>query len=237
MIGLSHVVLHVALCKAVTRLPAQTPVDLRVVMAYRVREPEMDRTFRFQRGDEDQTTVEFDAPQGLYRLELSLPKLHGCSDVDYVTVLPDHDREFSATLHPGVSTPPLTTAIVAGSAPASTSYLHPTVVLFDKTVTCKGAVGTPMTDGIETQNVMDAYYANISSPKAASNPKGFVAALQLTDASGGYHYIRVPVDLPAVPFNWPIYNRMDISTDFVDYVAGQPEDTLLCPKIFRGSAG
>ncbi|MGZ3506000.1 MAG: hypothetical protein ACXWNK_13735 [Vulcanimicrobiaceae bacterium] len=236
MVGLSHIVLHVALCKAVTRLPAQTSVDLRVVMAYRVREPEMDRTFRFVRGDEDETTVEYDAPQGVYRLQISLPKQYGCSDVEYLTVLPDHDREISATLRSGISTP-ITPAIVAGAAPPATAYLHPTVVLVDKSVACGKDVGTPVTDGIDIENVPDAYYAKVTSPAILSSPAAHSVALRLTDASGGYHYVRVPLEFPPALNGWPTYQRLDVTTDFVDYVATQPEDTLLCPKIFRTTAG
>ena len=236
MVGLSHIVLHVALCKAVTRLPAQTPVDLRVVMAYRVREPEMDRTFRFTRGDEDETTVEYDAPQGVYRLELSLPKIHGCTDAEYLTVLPDRDREFSATLRPGISAP-VTPAIVAGTAPPATAYLHPTVVLIEKNVVCGKEVGTPTSNGIDIINVPDAYYAQVNDPAVLGNPAAYAVALRLTDASGGYHYVRVPIEFPPLVTRWPTYQRLDVTSDFVDYVATQPEDTLLCPKFTRTSAG
>ncbi|HEY8314154.1 MAG TPA: hypothetical protein VIG51_08240 [Candidatus Baltobacteraceae bacterium] len=232
MAGLSHIVLHVALCRAASRELTRAPLDLRVVMAYRVRKPEMDQKFTIPRGTSGTATVEFDAPQGIYRLMLATPKPAPCSGVDYVAVLPDHDRDVSATLYDGAAQP-MTSLVVAGDRP---SYIHMAVMMFDGRVTCGGPVGNPAADAIDNVTGPGAYYASIYSPASAKDPKSRVVAMQIMDSSGGYHYLHVPTDFPQFLSGWPQYQRYDVTMDVVQYAATKPEDTLLCPPLNRTSA-
>ena len=97
MIGLSHIVLHVTLCTSVARIAQEKPVPIHAVMAFRIRKPEMDQVFRVVRESPAVGTLEFDAPQGVYRLSVDVPH-YNCSATDYVVVLPEHDRQISLKL-------------------------------------------------------------------------------------------------------------------------------------------
>jgi hypothetical protein len=97
MAGLAHVFLHVALCDAVARVSPETQIAMRVQMLYRVGGGELDKVYRFPRGDENQTVIEFDVPRGVYKLQLDVPK-YRCTGADFLTMLPDRDRNVAEKL-------------------------------------------------------------------------------------------------------------------------------------------
>lgn len=231
MIGFSHLILHVALCRGPARLAAQ-PVDLRVIMAYRISAPEMNRAFRVTRDDGGEAAVEFDAMQGVYLMKVT--QSGGCGAEQFETVLSEHNREISIQL----GRPPLpaqTSALVAGGAPPSYSYVRPTIVYFAKPAACDAPIGTPLTDGITVINDLDAYYASVRPAVVLTDPKAYLVALRLRTATGGFHYVRVPVDFPPSEQNWPTYQKMDVNANIIDFVATKPFDTLLCPRIMKTS--
>src|SRR5579871_5772855 len=98
MIGIAHAVLRVGLCAPIARTAPQTAVAIRVRLVNRRGTPQIQRDFRFERGDDDNPKiVELDAPQGTYRLDLTVPR-YGCSASQYVTFLPDVGRSIAVTL-------------------------------------------------------------------------------------------------------------------------------------------
>ncbi|MDQ6823694.1 MAG: hypothetical protein M3Z07_04280 [Candidatus Eremiobacteraeota bacterium] len=236
MIGLSHIVLHVALCKSVARISQETPVSIHAVMAYRIRKPEMDEVFRVVRESPAVGTLEFDAPQGVYRLSVDVPHKN-CSGTDYVVVLPDHDRQLSLKLSPGRSALAAARAFVAGDAAGIPSYLEPTIVLFGRGLACNATVTRPTNERVDLEFGSGAYYAAIYSEAAMSDSKSRVVALRLTDTGGGYHYVRIPTAFPRASNDWPSFERFNLTMDIAELTAGKPEDTLLCPHLFRTSVG
>ncbi|MEO6914033.1 MAG: hypothetical protein ABI182_08455 [Candidatus Baltobacteraceae bacterium] len=231
MIGFSHLILHVVLCKSPARSGA-LPINLRVVMAYRIAQPEMNQTFQVSPDDAGEAAVEFDAMQGVYLMKVR--QSGGCGADQFVTVLSEHPRELSVQL--GRPPPPAqTSALVAGAAPPGYSYVRPTIVYFAKPAACDAPIGTPLTDGITVLNDLDAYYATVRPPAVLIDPKAYLVALRLRTATGGFHYVKVPVDFPPSEQNWPTYQKMDVNENIIDFVAGKPFDTLLCPRISKTS--
>lgn len=236
MIGLSHIVLHVALCKSVARPAQETPIPIHAVMAYRIRKPEMDEVFRVVRESPAVGTLEFDAPQGVYRLSVDVPHKN-CSGTDYVVVLPDHDRQLTIKLSPGRSDRPVARAFVAGDAAGIPMYLEPTIVLFGRGLACNAPVTKPIGERVDLELGSGAYYTAIYSNAAMADPKSRVVAVRLTDTGGGYHYVRIPTIFPQAANDWPTYERFNLSMDIADLTAGKPEDTLLCPRLYKTSVG
>ncbi len=232
MIGFSHLILHVALCRGPAKM-AGKPLDVRVVMAYRVSQPEMDRTFRVTRDEGGQADVEFDAMQGIYLMKVTQVGT-GCGSNDFVTVLSEHDRAISVQLQspPSIAK---TAALIGGSAPPSFSYVRPAIVYFKKPAECNAAIGTPLTDGITFTNDLDAFYASVRPAGVMLDPKAYVIALRLRTATGGFHYLRVPVDVPSSAQMWPNYAKIDVGSNLIDYAASKPFDTLLCPRVNKTS--
>jgi hypothetical protein len=235
--GLSHIALHVTLCRSAATLSQKTPLALRVVLAYARRDPAMDRVFPIHRESDGTAVVEFDASQGVYRLTADLQKPR-CGAMQFVAVLPDHDRDVSVKLEqgarPAAMVPAISPAIVAGDSPA---YEQPTVVLFTGTLACNAPVGRFASDPIVSESGAQGYYASIFSLAGIADPKSRTAALRLTDSSGGYHYIRLPMYYPSSPQAFASFERLNVTDDVLQYAAGKPEDTLLCPPLLRTSAG
>ncbi|HEY8298671.1 MAG TPA: hypothetical protein VIG32_11690 [Candidatus Baltobacteraceae bacterium] len=234
MLALSHVVLHLTLaCKSTAKLSAEAAVPIHVVLAYPVRAPEMDQTFKVQRDSDNVAIVEFDAPQGVYRLFADIGGKRRCGGVDYLVVLPDHDRSFALTLTDR-PVPPITPALVAGSAEM---IAHPTVVLFPKNTACNKSVGDPLSEPVDNEISPGAYYAAVNSAIGIHERGSRIIAVRLTDSSGGFHYIRVRIDFPNYTNGWPTFTHFNVSTDLIEYAADKPEDTLLCPPMYRTSVG
>ncbi|HZZ64260.1 MAG TPA: hypothetical protein VFE17_02060 [Candidatus Baltobacteraceae bacterium] len=233
--ALSHIVLHVALCNPALRAKPGTALPLHVVVTDKIHRDIIDQNYTIVRENGNEGTVEFDIPWGMYRAKLDM-HAHGatCSAVDYFTVLADHPRTVSISLQQGpVNT--VVPALVMGSAPIAFSYVQPTVVALDKSVTCNGPVGDPLSAPIVMENDADAYYATVFPSAILTQHGPPVVAVRLTDSHAGYHYIRVPAKFLqyAGMTPWPSSVSLNVNEDVIDYVADKPEDTLLCPHMYQ----
>jgi len=228
--------MHVALCKAVARLAPRTTVAMRVIVADKTGRSTLDRTVRFQRETGDNARFEFDTSWGLYRIDFAVSK-YRCGGAEFMYVFPDHDRSLNVALSDTFVNLQVPIALVMGSLPQSFAYVQPNVVVFSPQVPCNGAVGDPVTSGIDNQIEQDAYYATVRTPILYRQPKSVTVALQMKDASGGYHYIRIPWQFEPGRYAWPNGFQLNIDDATVDFAAQQPEDTLLCPKGYSTSVG
>src|SRR5207248_511028 len=128
-VALEHIVMHVALCKAVARLAPRTAVAMRVVVSDKTGRPTLDRVVQFQRGTADTANVEFDSSRGIYRVTLAVPK-YRCGGAEFMYVLPDHDRSLNVALSDNFVRFQVPIALVMGTLPVSFAYVQPTVVTF-----------------------------------------------------------------------------------------------------------
>ncbi len=236
MLALSHVILHVGFCGAIARMPSGTSVALRVHLADRAGRTQIDRVYRIERGDEPEAIVEFDSAFGTYRLDLVAPK-YRCSATDYLFFISGHDRSLSEKLAEVSAPPAPAPVLLSGTAPQSFLYVQPTFVLFDKSQsTCGKPIPPAMTTNVAVENDQDGYYASLYADPSAA-PGSQQLALRLRTPTHQYHYVRVPIAFPMPPSGWPTSVTLDVTEDMIDGLAGDPVNTLLCPKMWRTSAG
>lgn len=229
---LSHVALHVSLCSTVARAAAAREVPVQVRITDRLNRPTLEQTFQVQPGSANPARLEVDLPFGTYRLAMNAKvKNNTCSAVEYFTVLAQHNRSVDVTLREGrVSNIPVP-MIVMGESPFSFAYVQPTLMLFGKQAKCNGPVGDPVAADIHVESDSDGYYASIYPNPALVQASPAVVAMQLKDSQGGYHYVRIPG--PVSFSSWPTLLNFNVSEDVIDYVADKPEDTLLCPRMYK----
>jgi hypothetical protein len=236
MLPLAHVIMHVAFCNAIARAAPGTPVELRVHMADRTGRVQVDRVFRVERGDEDEAIVEFDSAFGIYSLVVEAPK-YRCAASDYLFFIAGHDRSINEKLSdPPMPSPPRP-VLLSGTAPQSFLYVQPTFVLFDKSqAACNKPVPAPLSAQITVENDQDAYYTWLySDPSATAGSQQL--ALRLRTPTHQYHYVRIPIPFPVPWTGWPQSIQFNVTEDMVDGLAGEPVNTLLCPKLWQTSAG
>jgi len=214
---------------------AQTPVAVRVILQDRVGKSAIDQVFRVERRTANDTSVGFDVPWGVYRLLVETRSKPSCGDVDYFQVLPEHDRELTATLRERFSAP-VSQALITGTTPVSFAYIKPEFVVFDSQTSCNKPIGATLPEEVSTSLWQDAYYTTIT-PSHGPLPPGAIAAVRLEDSHGGFHYVRLPIHLPSRTQSWPEVWQFNIPDGVVDYVADKPEDTLLCPRIWETITG
>jgi hypothetical protein len=236
MLALSHVILHLGLCSAVAKLPPETTIAIHVHATDRADQVAVDRTFRTERGDDEDRVVEFDIGQGTFKMEAAIPK-YGCSAVQYFSFLPELNRSVTMSLIPaaGQVAPSM---LLDGTAPQSFLYVKPTFVLFDKnTVACGKPITDPLPSHIDVDNADDSYYASFYPD--VTLPPGAVPllAIRLKTPTHQYHYVRVPVPVPMRASGWPARITFTVNQDMVDELASDPVDTLLCPKLWSSSSG
>lgn len=227
--ALSHIVMHVVLCRAASHLhAAELPVHVEVID--RIKRDAVDRDFRVVHQYGETSSIEFDIPWGTYRVTATARAgKTTCGGSLFFSVLSGHDRTITVQLqsHPVAAYAP---TIIMGSAPLSFSYVQPTVMVLAGSTKCGTPVGNPLGVNIQQTNDADGYYAEVyPDPSLAHTP--YVVVVRLTDAQGGYHYIRVPGDFLGMSSGWPSQGQFDINDGFIDWVASQPEDTLLCPHL------
>jgi len=236
MLSPAHVILHIGFCNAIARAPAQATIALRVHLADRIGRTQVDRVFRVERGDEDQAVVEFDSAFGIYSIDVQAPK-YRCSATDYLFFIAGQDRSVSERLSDAPPPPPPKPVLLSGTAPQSFLYVQPTFVVFDKSqVACNKPIPQPLDATISVENDQDSYYASLTSYPSAA-PNGQQLALKLRTPTHQYHYVRIPIPFPVPWSGWPESVRLDVTEDMVDGIASDPVDTLLCPKMWRTSAG
>jgi hypothetical protein len=204
-------------------------------MSDRIGRPQLDRVYRVRRGEDPTTIVEFDSSFGVYRLDIDAPRF-GCSATDYLFFIDAHDRNISETLSRQPESPP-EPVLLSGTAPQSFLYVQPSFVLFDKRATgCNKPIPDPLTSHIVVENDQDAYYAWFySEPSIADVPQQL--ALRLKTTTHQYHYVRIPIPFPIPWRGWPVSIQLNVTQEMVDELAGDPVSTLLCPKMWRTSAG
>jgi hypothetical protein len=235
MLALSHVVLHIGFCNAIAQASPTTTVAFHVRLTDRRGTPQVDRVFRVSRGDEGEGIVEFDSAFGIYSLVVDAPK-YRCAASDYLYFIAGHDRSITEKLADG-GAPPARPILVSGSAPQSFLYVAPTFVVFDKSQTaCNKPLPAAIPTEVSVENDQDAFYASLlPDPSAAPNSQQL--ALRLRTPTHQYHYVRLPVPFPVPWGGWPTSITIDVTEDMVDSLASDPVDTLLCPKMWRTSAG
>jgi hypothetical protein len=236
MFALAHVILHVGLCGAIARASPDASVALRIRLTDRVGRTELDKTYRVDRGDEDQAIVEFDSPFGIHKLSIVAPQ-YRCSATDYLFFIAGLDRSITEKLNDAPEPAPGKPVLLSGAAPQSFLYVQPTFVLFDKSQTaCNKPVPNALPAQIVVENDQDGYYTWLyADPSAALGSQQL--ALRLRTPTHQYHYVRVPISFPMPWGGWPNSIRFDVTQDMVDALAGDPTNTLLCPKLWRTSAG
>ena len=235
MVGFAHIVLHLSLCNAMLRAAPSTPVAVRVRLTDRTGRQNIESTYRVERGDSNVRLLEFDAPQGTFRMQISAPK-YNCNALDYLTVLSEHNRSVAETLSDGPA-PPTQPMLLEGTAPPSFLYVAPTFVMLDKNLPCKGPIEDPLPSHIVVENDQDAYYVWMYSDLSIAARGSVQIALRLATVSGEYHYIRIKVPFPEPWTGFPQVIGFDVHEQDLDSIAGEPTDVLLCPKLFRTSAG
>ncbi len=235
MLEPAHVILQVAFCAAIARTSPNTTVALHVHVADRTGRTQVDRIYRFQRGDDPKAIVEFDSAFGIYRLDLDAPK-YRCSATDYLFFIAGHERSIAETLSDRPASPPQP-VLLSGTAPQSFLYVQPTFVLFDKSqVACNKPVPQSLPTQIVVENDQDGYYTWLYGDAAAA-PGSQQLALRLRTPTHQHHYVRVPIPFPIPWGGWPQSIQFNVTEEMVDSLAGDPVDTLLCPKLWRTSAG
>jgi hypothetical protein len=235
VLPLAHVILHAAFCGAIARAPAGAPIALRVHVTDRLGRTQIDRVYRIARGDDPEAIVEFDSSFGTFRLDLSTAK-YRCSASDYVFFIAGHDRSITENLNDEPGAAPTMPVLLSGTAPQSFLYVQPTFMLFDKsTVACNKPLPQPLATNVRVENDQDAYYAWLYDSSSSAAPQQLT--LRLRTPTHQYHYVRVPVPLPLPWGGWPQSIEFNVTEDMVDELAGEPVDTLLCPKLWRTSAG
>lgn len=236
MLSLAHVILHVGFCNAIARAAPTTVVALRIRMSDRIGRPEVDRTYRVERGDEAETIVEFDSAFGIHSLAVEAPK-YGCSASDYLFFISGHDRSVTEKLSDAPAPPPPRPVLLSGTAPQSFLYVAPTFVLFNKSqIACNKPLPQPLDTNIVVENDQDAYYASLY-PDASASAGSQQLALRLRTPTHQYHYVRIPIPFPIPWTGWPESIQFNVSEEMIDALAGDPVDTLLCPKLWETSAG
>jgi hypothetical protein len=235
MLALSHVVLHVAFCNAIANASPSSQFAMRVSAYDRIGHTQLNKTYRFQRSDDTQESVEFDLSQGVYRLDISVPR-YNCNVEDYIGLIPGLTRNINEQLSDGPA-PVQRPMLLEGTAPQSFLYVHPTFVLFEKSTACNTAVGDPVPAHVVVENDEDAYYVWLYSDPALLARGPVTLALQLATSTGEYHYVRVKLPFPQPWLGWPTNVRLDVVEGWIDELAGQPIDTLLCPRMFETSVG
>ena len=234
MIGLSHVILHAALCGRIARLAPQATVSFNVALVDQTQRQHVDKTIRVERGYDNTVLLEFDAPQGVYHMQVAAPR-YGCSTTDFIALLPDHNRSISETLVQAPQPPPQP-MLLQGTAPPAFLYVAPTFVLFDKNTQCNKELDDPLPSHIQVENDQDAFYVWLYSDQSIPRESQMLV-MRLATATGEYHYIRLKVPFPEPWGGWPQSIQFNINEDDIDWLAGQPVDVLLCPKLFRTSVG
>lgn len=228
--ALSHIVMHLVLCNSASRAKTQADVPVRVTVLDKVNHHVVDQSVRVARSGAADGTAEFDIPWGLYAAQAQLHTGRiTCSGVQFFSVLANHDRELTMKLQDGNVGTRVPT-IIYGDVPAEFSYVEPQIVLFGKDTQCDQPVGTPVAAEIDQQDDDQAYYALVYPTAALMQSMPVTPAIRLKDSSGGYHYLRMPKNFISFSHRMPGLNELDVKDELVQFVAGKPEDTLLCMR-------
>lgn len=205
-------------------------------MTDRLGKTEINRVYRVERGDENEAIVEFDSAFGGYSLDVEAPK-YGCAASDYLFFIAGLDRSVAEKLADPPAPAPKKPVLLSGSAPQSFLYVAPSFVLFEKNqAVCNKPLPPALPTDVAVENDQDGYYASLYADPAAA-PGSQLLALRLRTATHQYHYVRIPIGFPIPWTGWPQSIQFNVTQEMIDDLAGDPVDTLLCPKLWRTSAG
>lgn len=236
MMAPAHVILHVGYCNAIARAAAETTIALRVRVTDRAGRVQVDRVYRVERGDEAEAVVEFDNAFGIYAIDVGAPK-YRCSASDYLFFIAGINRSVTEKLQDAPAPPASRPVLLSGTAPQSFLYVAPTFVLFDKSqVACNKPLPQPIPTNVVVENDQDGYYTWLYADPSAG-PNSQQLTLRLRTPTHQYHYVRVPIPFPIPWGGWPQSIQFNVTQDMVDSLAGDPVNTLLCPKLWQTSAG
>jgi hypothetical protein len=231
--ALSHIVMHFALCNAAARLGPQADLPVHVVVTDKINRDVIDQNVRVARYEGNTSSAEFDIPWGIYRATATMRAGRAtCTAVQYFNVPMDHNRTVTMNLRDGHVAAPVPT-LINGTAPFAFSYVEPTVLVFPRDTKCNGPVGNPVNANIDQVTDSDGYYASVYPSAELAQGGPYVLAVRLKDSQGGYHYIRVPAEFLGFSQRWPSMGTFNVTEDVIDYVADKPEDTLLCPRLYK----
>lgn len=228
--ALSHIVMQLVLCNAAARLKTQGDLPVRVAVLDKVNHHVIDETAHVAASGAADGTIEFDIPWGVYLAQASLRAGRTtCTRSQFFSVLPDHNRQLKMHLQDGLTGTPVP-VIINGNLPSEFAYAQPTIVLFGKDAKCDAPVGTPLAADIDQQNDDQAYYANIYPSAALIQNMPVTPVLRLADSSGGFHYLKMPSNFLEFGHRRPSQDQLDVKDELIDFIAGKPEDTLLCMR-------
>jgi len=232
--ALSHIVMHFALCNSAALLGPQADLPVHIVVTDKIKRDVVDQTARVSRYEGNTSSAEFDVPWGIYRASVQMRAgKTTCSAVQFFSVQPDHNRSLTMHLQDGTNPAVIVPTIITGTAPFSFSYVQPTVMVFPGTTKCDGPIGDAVNADVDQEIDSDGYYASVYPSPALAGRGPYVVAVRLKDSQGGYHYIRVPAEFLGMSPRWPSMGQFDVTEDVVDYVQDKPEDTLLCPRLYK----
>ncbi|HTZ54303.1 MAG TPA: hypothetical protein VMB20_04520 [Candidatus Acidoferrum sp.] len=235
MIPGAHVVLHLGLCNAMLNVPEGKPITAHVRLVDRLNRPHVDQDVSFERYGQESGEVNFNAPQGLYQIQVAAPQ-YRCYAVDWLFIIADHNRTIKEQMTDGAPVVPHP-MLMDGTAPQSFLYLNPTYVLFPKGTPCDKPVPDALPAKITIENDQDSFYIGMYADPTLVAQGPVVVALQLETATGDDHYIRLKVPFPQPWDGLPMEVQFNVTDDEVDWLSGQPTGVLLCPRLFRTSAG
>jgi hypothetical protein len=234
MIG-AHVVLHLGLCNAMLRMPVESSARVHVRLVDRLDHPHVDQDFTLKRYSDSTAPIEFDSPPGLYQIVISAPQ-YRCSASDFLFFIDQRDRTIKEQLVDGVASPGRP-VLLNGIAPASFMYLNPTYVLFDKSTQCDKPVPDPLSAHITVENDSDSFYVWLYSDPTLVARGPEIVALQVQTPTGDEHYIKLRFPFPEPWDGSPDEIQFIVKDSDIDWLSGQPTGVLLCPKLFKTSAG
>ena len=234
MIG-AHVILHLGLCNAMLKMPPDSSTTVHVRTVDRINRPHVDQDFALKRYTDSTAPIEFDTPPGLYEIEISVPQ-YRCSAADFLFFIDQHNRTITEQLTDGIARPQQP-VLLDGIAPPSFLYLSPTYVLFDKNAPCDKPVPDPIPARVTVEDDQDSFYVWLYSDPSLVARGPLTVALQLQTPTGDDHYIRIKVPFPVPWEGLPEQIQFNVTDNEIDWLSGQPTGVLLCPRLFRTSAG
>lgn len=234
MPAVAHIVMHLSLCSAMAHSPSGTAMQVTMHAVDHTGRLTFDRNFSVVHGESDIETVDFDAPYGTYRVKISAPKF-GCNAGDYLVIRPPHERNVKETLVQGPPTWPQPT-ILLGTAPQAFLYAQPTFVLLDAKTECGQEVDQTLPANITVEYDPDSFFVNIyRMPDQA--PESRIVALQISSATGDYQYVNLKVKYPDPWDGWPQQIQFNLHENALDGLATMDKGVLLCPKLYKTTAG
>lgn len=233
--ALAHAVYHLALCSAMMHAPAGTPMALHLHGTDATQRQTYDKEFTLTRGESAEQMIEFDSPRGVFRITVTAPK-YNCSSTSYQVFLDGETRNVKETLTAGHPAPRQPTLLV-GTAPQAFIFQNPTFVLLDKSIACDKPVDSTLDADMVTEYDASSFHLWLYPTPAILARGAVTVAFKLTSSTGDDQYVRLKFPYPQPWHGWPFTLQFNLPENIVDWLASQPKETLLCPKIYETSGG